>query len=77
MKNPSLPQCLWGFDRPSSWLAGEGGSTYDNFTRKKNIYLSLEQCCGSVYGSGKMSVPDLDARFDEHLYYLVIYNTTY
>jgi hypothetical protein len=38
IKNPSLPQCLWGFDRLSSWLAREGGSTYDNFTHKR--YLS-------------------------------------
>ena len=44
MKNPSLPQCLWGFDRLSSWLAGEGGgSTYNNnnFTHKKIFIYTL------------------------------------
>ncbi len=54
MKNPSFPQCLWGFGRLSSWLAREGGSTYDNFTHK--IYLSTP--C-AVSGTGKISVPDL------------------
>ncbi len=41
MKNPSLPQCLWGFDLLSSWLAREGGSTYDYFTHKKIFIYPL------------------------------------
>jgi hypothetical protein len=45
MKNPSLPQCLWGFDLLSSWLAGEGRPTYYNFTHKMILmYLLLVHC---------------------------------
>jgi hypothetical protein len=73
MKNPSVPQCLWDFDLLSSWLAREGGSTYDNLTLNRYLFTP----CAVLWIRIRIRTRKnfCMGRFDKNLYILVIFYT--